>query len=73
MRTNCFQAKPTKSLLLYTQQLGRVMPPLPGTVDLIAANAVIRKDAIAKSRKPFAIALDFVGNAGRHKLPRGRQ
>jgi superfamily II DNA or RNA helicase len=27
------QARPTKSKLLYTQQLGRIMRPLPGTVD----------------------------------------
>jgi superfamily II DNA or RNA helicase len=91
------QARPTKSKLLYTQQLGRVMRPLPGTVDfeggdapcskmstpgnilaqtkLLASNAAPtfnpaarRRDAIASSSKPVAVVMDFVGNAGRHKL-----
>lgn len=101
------QARPTKSKLLYTQQLGRVMRPLPGTVDFeqcgagttlneggdatcssqmelntasipkqeSGSNAALtfnpaarRRQAIANSPKPIAIVMDFVGNAGRHKL-----
>jgi superfamily II DNA or RNA helicase len=67
------QARPTKSKLLYQQQLGRIMRPLPGTVDFESVHvdtldAVTRRDAIAKSRKPLATVMDFVGNAGRHKL-----
>jgi superfamily II DNA or RNA helicase len=67
------QARPTKSKLLYQQQLGRIMRPLPGTVDfesghVTTLDAVTRREAIAKSRKPLATVMDFVGNAGRHKL-----
>jgi superfamily II DNA/RNA helicase len=70
------QARPTKSPLLYTQQLGRIMRPLPGTVDgLNAPNGAIkpadqRRNAISDSLKPLATVMDFVGNAGRHKLCR---
>jgi superfamily II DNA or RNA helicase len=94
------QARPTKSKLLYTQQLGRIMRPLPGTVDFeqcgagttlneggdascdsdlnsrsIAGSAALtfnpaarRREAIASSAKPIAVVMDFVGNAGKHKL-----
>ena len=66
------QARPTKSKLLYQQQLGRIMRPLPGTVDLIAPNGAIpsvaRRESIKNSRKPVATVMDFVGNAGKHKL-----
>lgn len=61
------QARPTKSKTLYTQQLGRIMRPLPGTVDGIDTPEQ-RKFSIADSRKPVATVMDFVGNAGRHKL-----
>lgn len=60
-------ARPTKSLVVYTQGLGRVTRPLPGVIDgLDTADA--RKAAIATSAKPSALVLDFVGNAGRHQL-----
>src|SRR5438477_6229468 len=82
------QARPTKSKLLYTQQLGRVMRPLPGIVDfeeggdafclgikhqaseaaLTFDPAARRRQAISLSAKPIATVMDFVGNAGRHKL-----
>jgi superfamily II DNA or RNA helicase len=90
------QARPTKSKLLYTQQLGRIMRPLSGTVDFeqcgasttlneggdaschpetSGSNAALtfnpaarRRQAIANSAKPIAVVMDFVGNAGRHKL-----
>jgi superfamily II DNA or RNA helicase len=73
------QARPTKSKLLYQQQLGRIMRPLPGTVDLPASGvnsnssndlftSVARRESIKNSKKPVATVMDFVGNAGRHKL-----
>jgi superfamily II DNA or RNA helicase len=71
------QARPTKSKLLYQQQLGRILRPLPGTVDFTHETSDkglqspdTRKRAIAQSAKPIATVLDFVGNAGRHKLVR---
>ena len=53
--------RPTKSILVKTQQLGRGTRPLPGVVDGFATPEE-RKDAIAASPKKFATALDFVGN-----------
>lgn len=52
--------RPTKSLLVKTQMLGRCTRPLAGTVDGLATPEE-RKDAIAASAKPWATALDFVG------------
>jgi hypothetical protein len=54
--------RPTKSVLIYTQMLGRATRPLAGVVDGIAT-AEGRKDAIAASAKPWATVLDFVGNS----------
>lgn len=58
-------ARPTSSESLYIQMIGRgtrpVTPPKEETAEL-------RKEAIANSRKPACIVLDFVGNSGRHKL-----
>lgn len=53
--------RPTKSRLVYTQMLGRCTRVLPGVVEGLAT-AEERRDAIARSRKPFATVLDFVGN-----------
>lgn len=76
-------ARPTKSRALYAQMLGRGTRPLPGVVDGIARvneddsplfnmeeteAARMRRDAIAASGKPSVECIDFVGNAGRHKL-----
>ncbi len=62
-------ARPTKSLALYTQVLGRGTRPLPGIVDPLAEAAPeARRAAIASSRKPSMLVLDFVGNSGRHKI-----
>lgn len=58
--------RPTKSLLVYQQMLGRCTRPLPGVVDGIDT-AEGRKDAIAACAKPFATVIDFVGNS-KHKL-----
>lgn len=61
------QGRPTKSRCLYAQIIGRSLRPLKGIVDGLAT-ADERKQAIADSVKPSALVLDFVGNAGRHKL-----
>jgi superfamily II DNA or RNA helicase len=54
--------RPTKSLLVYQQMLGRCTRPLPGVVDGVGTPEG-RKDAIEASGKPFATVLDFVGNS----------
>lgn len=62
-------ARPTKSLPLYTQVLGRGTRPLPGVIDPFAeGEPAARKAAIAGSSKPFMTVLDFAGNSGRHKI-----
>lgn len=58
--------RPTKSLSLYTQMLGRGLRPLPGTVDGVP-DPTDRRLAILTSEKPKCLVLDFVGNS-RHKL-----
>lgn len=60
-------ARPTKSLALYTQILGRGTRPLPGIVD-DQPTSTGRREAIAGSSKPYMLALDFVGNSGQHKI-----
>lgn len=59
-------ARPTKSVGLYTQMLGRGTRPLDGVVDA-HPTAEARRAAIASSGKPHMLSLDFVGNS-RHKL-----
>ena len=59
-------ARPTKSLGLYTQMLGRGLRPLPGTVDGVP-DAHDRRMSILESAKPSCLVLDFVGNSN-HKL-----
>lgn len=58
--------RPTKSLSLYTQMLGRGLRPLEGTVDGVP-DAQDRRLAILTSDKPKCLVLDFVGNS-EHKL-----
>ena len=60
-------ARPTKSLPLYTQVVGRGTRALPGVIDGLDSEED-RRDAIAVSEKPYMTVLDFVGNSGRHKL-----
>lgn len=60
-------ARPTKSRSLYAQMAGRGTRPLPGIVDLYPT-VVERREAIAGSLKTHLEIMDFVGNAGRHKL-----
>jgi superfamily II DNA or RNA helicase len=59
--------RPTKSRSLFAQMCGRGTRPLPGLVDGVE-DAEARRKAIVDSGKPFLEVIDFVGNAGRHKL-----
>lgn len=59
--------RPTKSRALYLQMLGRGTRPLPGTVDGLH-DATERVAAIKASDKPHCTVIDFVGQAGRHRL-----
>lgn len=72
-KTACVaMARPTKSISLYAQVLGRGTRPLSGLVDAIDYDhpdaAALRLQAIAGSEKPEMTMLDFVGQAGRHRL-----
>jgi superfamily II DNA or RNA helicase len=58
--------RPTKSLSLYTQMLGRGTRPLDGVVDGYDCSED-RKMSILRSDKPHMLVLDFVGNS-RHTL-----
>lgn len=60
-------ARPTNSLSLYLQCIGRGTRPLPGVVDGVPT-AKQRRSAIEDSGKPHCIVLDFAGNSGKHKL-----
>ena len=60
-------ARPTKSRSLYAQMAGRSTRPIPGLVDGLET-AEERRMAIASSKKPKCLIIDFVGNSGRHKL-----
>jgi len=60
-------ARPTKSRALYAQMAGRGARVLPDLVDHLET-AGDRIAAIAGSGKPDLLLLDFVGQAGRHKL-----
>lgn len=59
--------RPTCSRSKYTQMAGRGTRVLPGVVDYYD-HADDRKVAIGESDKPCVELIDFVGNAGRHKL-----
>lgn len=60
-------ARPTKSRSLYSQMVGRGTRALPGVVDGIS-DPIARQSAIAGSAKPSLEVIDFVGNAGNHRL-----
>ena len=60
-------ARPTKSRAKYAQCIGRGTRALPGVVDRYE-EADDRRMAIAESAKPCVEVIDFVGNAGKHKL-----
>jgi superfamily II DNA or RNA helicase len=53
-------ARPTKSLSLYLQELGRVTRALSGIIDN-APDQATRINNIAQSKKPFGIVLDCAG------------
>lgn len=57
--------RPTKSLTLYLQMLGRGTRPLPGVVDG-PETPELRRAAILGSDKPRMTVIDFVGNS-KHK------
>ncbi len=62
-------ARATLSRALYAQMAGRGTRPLPGIVENISEDEPeARRRAILESAKPNLLLLDFVGNAGRHKL-----
>lgn len=63
-------ARPTKSRSLYAQMLGRGTRPSESIAAKlgIMETAEARRVAIEASDKPGVLVLDFVGNAGRHKL-----
>ena len=58
--------RPTKSSLVYLQQIGRGTRPLPGVVDGLTTPEE-RVSAIAQSASPRLLVLDFVGNCGKHR------
>ena len=62
--------RPTKSRSLIVQKIGRGLRALPGVIDALPSrdDAPARRESIARSSKPDALVLDFVGNAGKHKL-----
>lgn len=62
-----FMGRATESRALYAQVCGRALRTLPGVVDGLATREE-RKAAIAASKKPSALIVDFVGNSGKHKL-----
>jgi superfamily II DNA or RNA helicase len=64
-------ARPTKSLGLYMQMLGRGTRPLAGVVDAFPERDQVdeRRAAISRSRKPDLLVLDFVENS-KHRLIR---
>jgi superfamily II DNA or RNA helicase len=63
-------ARPTKSIALYTQIIGRGTRPLNSVANEISNCGVsfVRRQLIADSKKPSCLVLDFVGISGKHKL-----
>lgn len=63
-------ARPTLSHALYCQMIGRGGRVLPDVVDRFHGEAFAkeRREAIANSRKPDMMILDFVGNSQKHDL-----
>jgi superfamily II DNA or RNA helicase len=59
--------RPTKSRALYAQMVGRGTRPLTGTVDGLETPQE-RRDAILRSGKKCVQVIDFMGNAGKHRL-----
>lgn len=61
-------ARPTKSVGLYMQMLGRGTRPLPGLVDEHIDCPDSRHAAIAFSRKPYLLVQDYVGVGLKHRI-----
>lgn len=61
-------ARPTASMPLFAQMLGRGTRPLPGVVDFPDSTAERRKECIAISRKPVIRVTDLVDLSMRHKI-----
>ena len=61
-------ARPTKSLPLYTQVMGRGTRALPGVVDFDGSDAAARRSAIEQSAKPNFACVDLVDNSREHKI-----
>jgi len=65
-------ARPTKSLPLFMQMIGRGTRPVPGLLDtdgLLGDDmAPERRAAIESSEKPSCLILNFTSNCSRHKL-----
>jgi superfamily II DNA or RNA helicase len=61
-------ARPTKSLNLFTQIMGRGTRPLEGVVDFENSTPELRIAAIANSSKPHFKVTDLRDNALQHKL-----
>ena len=66
-------ARPTKSLPLYTQIIGRVTRPIEGSncspvVDFDGSIPVTRQEAIRTSKKPYGRVIDLVDNSLEHKI-----
>jgi len=59
--------RPTKSRSLYTQCIGRGTRPVPDLLES-ASSAEERQSLIHGSTKPSCMVLDFLGQAGRHRL-----
>jgi hypothetical protein len=57
--------RPTKSALLYTQSLGRVLRTYPSPEDLAGMAFLGESPAWAK---PYAVVLDFVDVCGKHRI-----
>ena len=62
--------RPTKSRPLYAQMIGRGTRPIEAIAALLndCEDAAARRAMIQDSDKPHCTVLDFVGNAGRHRL-----
>lgn len=61
-------ARPTQSVGLYTQMLGRGTRPLPGVVDFAGSTPDTRRERIAASAKPWFVVIDLVDNSLSHKI-----
>jgi len=60
-------ARPTRSVALLTQMIGRGLRPLPGVVDAVETEEA-RRQAIAASNKPNCLILDFYGTLGKRTI-----